>query len=53
MIKQEFYDVNLIRTYSDAGFRILQTETGAVYDEAIDVKPLRYTYVETDEKIEG
>lgn len=48
MIKQEYYDTNLIRTYSDAGKRILQTETGAVYDEAIDVKPLRYTYVEIE-----
>lgn len=52
MIKQEFFDINLVRTYSDQGFRILQTETGIVYDEAIDVKPLRYTYTETEEKIE-
>lgn len=52
MIKQEFYDVGLVRTYSDAGFRILQTETGIVYDEAIDVQPLRYTYSETEERIE-
>lgn len=42
MIIREFYmtrddGVKLYRTYSDQGFRI-QQETGAVYDEAIDVE---------------
>lgn len=43
---------NLIKTYSDAGLRILQNETGAVYDEAVDVYPSKYTYSETEEPIE-
>ena len=43
---------NLIRQYSDLNVRIRQVETGAIYDEAIDVYPCRYTYVETDEPIE-
>ena len=57
MIKQEFYKtredgVNLIRTYSDENKYIKQVETGNEYTEAIDVEPLRYTYVETDKAIE-
>lgn len=37
----------LIRTYSDdAGKVLLQAETGAVYDEAIDTFPPRFTYTE-------
>ena len=52
MLKQEYYrtredGVVLTRTYSDAGMKILQRETGILYDEAIDVEPLRYTYKET------
>ena len=40
-----------IRHYSDEGKRIRQIETGAVYDDALDVMPCRYTYEETDELI--
>ena len=52
MINQEYYQtrsdgVVLTRTYSDAGMKILQRETGILYDEAIDVEPLQYTYKET------
>lgn len=37
----------LIRTYSDdADKALLQNETGAVYDEAIDTFPPRFTYTE-------
>ena len=43
---------DLIKTYSDIGLRILQNETGGVYDEAIDVYPSQYTYSETNEYIE-
>lgn len=39
---------NLIRQYSDMNVRIRQVETGAIYDEAIDVYPCRYHYEETD-----
>lgn len=57
MIVTEFYctredGVELVRTFSDKGVRIRQIETGAVYDEAVDVSPLRYTYEETDQPIE-
>lgn len=57
MIVKEFYrqrkdGVNLYRTYSDEGVYILQNETGAEYDEAIDVEGAPYTYSETDKPIE-
>lgn len=57
MIKREFYrqredGVNLYITYSDEDFKILQEQTDAVYDEAIDVEDSLYTYIETDEKVE-
>ena len=42
----------LIKTYSDAGMMIRQEQTGAIYDEAIDVEFAGYTYVETDTPIE-
>lgn len=40
-----------IRHFSDSSLKILQVETGVVYEDAIDVIPCRYTYVETDEPI--
>lgn len=57
MIKKEFYKtrkdgVNLYRTYSDEHFKIKQLETGVIYDEAIDVDFVNYTYEETTEKIQ-
>lgn len=56
MIVREFYKtrkdgVNLYRTYSDAGFYIIQNETSIMYNEAIDVENAPYTYSESDEKI--
>ena len=58
MLKKEFYatrkdGVNLYKTYSDAGNYILQVETGAEYDIAIDVENAPFTYVETDKPIEN
>lgn len=54
MIKQELLnDGTLVKNYSDEGFKLLQVETGIVYDEPVDVYPCPYTYEETDEKIEG
>lgn len=38
--------VNLYRTYSDEGKRLLQVETGVMYAEAVDVENAPYTYVE-------
>ena len=54
MIKQENIFINgkqFIKTYSDSGYYILQNETGIKYSEAVDIVPLKYTYVETDEAI--
>ena len=42
----------LLYTYSDSNKYILQVETNTKYDEAYDVIPCRYTYVETEEEIE-
>jgi hypothetical protein len=54
MILTEFLnDGTLIKHYSDAGFMLLQVETGAKYSDPIDVVPCRYTYEETDEKIDS
>lgn len=57
MIVREFYKtrsdgVSLYRTYSDAGYMIRQTQTGAKYAEAIDVADAPYTYEETETKIQ-
>lgn len=57
MIRTEFYEtrsdgVNLYRTYSDTHKRIKQDQTGAVYDEAIDVENSGHTYTETTESAE-
>lgn len=57
MIIRDFYmtrddGVKLYRSYSDQGFRI-QQETGAVYDEAIDVESTTHTYTETNEPIDA
>ena len=52
MIKIEFLnDGTLIKHYSDAGFMLLQVETGAKYSDPVDLVPCRYTYEETDELI--
>ena len=42
----------LLHTCSDISKYILQVETNTKYDEAYDVIPCRYTYVETEEEIE-
>lgn len=53
MIKTEFLnDGTLIKHYSDAGFMLLQVETGIKYSDPVDVVPCRYTYEETNELIE-
>ena len=52
MVVTEFYltredGVNLYRTYSDQQL-VIEQETGARYDEAIDVENSGHTYTETD-----
>jgi len=54
MIKTEFLnDGTLIKHYSDAGFMLLQNETGIKYADPVDVVPCRYTYTETDELVDA
>ena len=42
----------LTRTYSDAGYMIIQDGTGDLYGEAIDPKWTGRTYTESDIKID-
>jgi len=51
MIRTDMRD-DRVYTYSDAGMKILQVETGIVYDDALDVPESGYTYTETDIPIE-
>lgn len=56
MIVKEYYTtrvdgVRLFRTYSDTGHYLYQVETGAIYEEAVDVESANYTYEETDDII--
>ena len=56
MIIREFYKVredgvNLYRIYSDEGVMIRQ-ETGALYEESVDMEGVTHTYTETDIPIE-
>lgn len=54
MVKSELIgDGTLIRTHSDTRMKIRQVETGNVYDEAVDVLPLRYSYEETNEPVDS
>ena len=53
MIKTEYLnDDTLIKHYSDAGFMLIQVETGMKYSDPIDIVPCPYTYEETDETID-
>ena len=37
-----------VRQYSDIGMKLTKTETGELYDEAIDIFPCPFNYKETD-----
>lgn len=53
MIKTEKVTINglnLIRTFSDADYKIHKVGTAEIYDEALDVIGHPYTYEETTEK---
>lgn len=55
MIVRETLIINnkqFIKTYSDQNKYVKQVETGRVYKTAIDVLPIRYTYIESDKEIE-
>lgn len=51
MIRTEQIEYH-VYTYSDAGMKILQIETGIVYEDALDVPESGYTYTETNIAIE-
>lgn len=54
MIVEEYNDTNtLVTHYSDSMVKIIQSETGALYDSATDVVPCVYTYTESSEGIES
>lgn len=54
MIQIEYLnDGTLVKHYSDAGYLLLQVETGNKYSDPIDVVPCPYTYEETDEYADG
>ena len=56
MVKTEYFKtrtdgVKLFRTYSDNNKKLIRND-GVVYDEAVDVEGIGYTYTESDEYIE-
>lgn len=51
MIKTETLPDGRTHTWSDAGMRILQTDTGMMYDDAVDQVGVTHIYAETDEPI--
>ena len=52
MLIEELVDEGTrVRHYSDIGNYIEQVETGICYEDAVDVIPCKYTYIETDEPI--
>lgn len=56
MIKTEIVEINgrnLMKSYSDKCFKILQNETGIIYESAVDVENAPFTYSETDTPIES
>ena len=52
MIKTEIINNKFIRHYAEDSngvkYKIKQVETGIVYDEAVDLIPCKYNYVETE-----
>lgn len=57
MIIRELYTTfedgtRLFRTYSDQRKKLIQLDTGIVYDEAIDIENTPHTYAESDEYID-
>lgn len=50
--KKRFDGVNLFKTYSTDGYKIMNAITKTVHNEAIDVENSGNEYIETDELIE-
>ena len=53
MLKQEIVSNKFIHTYSDIYKKIKQTDTGELYDDALDLIGSSHTYEETDQDIDG
>lgn len=51
MLRSETLIDGRIRHYSDIDMMIRQIETGLLYEDAVDVLPLHYSYEETSEPI--
>ena len=52
-----FHWANEVRNKTSEGYdvptyKVLQVETGIIYDSAVDVMPCKYTYEATEEPIE-
>lgn len=52
IIEELIEDGRRVKHYSDQNLKILQVETGIIYDDAVDVIPCRFTYEETDQPID-
>ena len=52
MVIEEILNEKFVRHYSDDGMKLRQVETGILYDEAVDLIPSQYTYLQTDIRIE-
>lgn len=52
MVITEFIEDKFVRHYSNLNVKVIQNETGAVYDEVVDIVPSKFTYSETNEPIE-
>lgn len=51
MIIEVKIDEDTVYHFSNEGKQLLQVETGIVYDEAYDIYPCPYTYIESEEDI--
>ena len=45
-------NVRLFISYSDKNMKIIQDQTGNIYDSAVDVESASFTYTETDIPVE-
>ena len=57
MVVKEFYrtrkdGVNLYRTFSTNGLKLRKVGTDEIYDDAVDIESVSYTYEETDNPID-
>lgn len=52
VIYERITGTDLIRAYSNDGFKIRSDETGFIYEEAIDPDFCNRTYTETEELVE-